>query len=290
MTEPVGPALARQRLYLHLHSLREELHLPAADVAKQMHWSPSKLNRIENGKVTIQPLEVKAVLEHYGVTDQDEIDRWVQLSIASRQRMWWRDEKFDEDYLTFVAFENDASHLYGYHATFVSGLLQTEDYARAVTSAVLRTTVADSRVAEVVAVRMKRQETLLRRLAGKHPPTVSLAIDEAVLRRSVGGDEVMAGQLDHLLKISERPTVNLTVLPLRLGAHAGLGGTFELLTFSEASDLDVVFIETTAEDYLLTDVDNTTIFHGIINELLASGLSGDDASRAIRDARESLTR
>src|SRR3954452_20372122 len=119
MTEPIGPALARARLSGYLRTLREDQ--PAANVARAMHWSLSKLNRIENKKVTIQPLEVEALARHYGVNDQDEIRRLVELSVASRRRMWWRDEheKLDEDYLTFIAFENDASHLYGYQATFV---------------------------------------------------------------------------------------------------------------------------------------------------------------------------
>src|SRR5690349_24063418 len=116
MTERVGPALARMRLSNQLREMRDDR--PAAEVARAMHWSLSKLNRIENNKVTIQPVEVEALARHYGVRDQAEIDHLVQLSVASRQRMWWRDETehLQEEFLSFIAFENDASHLYGYQS------------------------------------------------------------------------------------------------------------------------------------------------------------------------------
>src|SRR3954464_6436066 len=115
MTEPIGPALARARLSGYLRTLREDQ--PAANVARAMHWSVSKLNRIENNKVTIQPVEVEALIHLYGVTDPDEIERLVGLSVASRRRMWWRDEhdNLEEDFLNYIAFENDAAEIFGYH-------------------------------------------------------------------------------------------------------------------------------------------------------------------------------
>jgi hypothetical protein len=283
MTEPVGPALARMRLSGQLRSLRDEM--PAADVAKAMHWSLSKLNRIENGKVTIQPVEVQALATHYGVADPADLDRLVELSVASRQRMWWRDEHFPDELINFIAFENDASHLYGYQATFLPPLLQTRRYAEALTSSVLQKPVGDPAVKSLVDARMKRRRTLMSRLAGAHPPQFSQAIDEAVLLRPIGGDDVMSAQLDHLLEMAERPTVELIVLPLGLGAHPGLGGAFELLTFSEDDDLDVVFIETPGTDFLLTDAENTTTFRHVMDELLRTGR---DLAQAVRDARRSL--
>jgi hypothetical protein len=276
------------RLAGHLRYLRGDT--PAADVAQAMHWSLSKLNRIENNKVTIQPLEVQALVGHYGVDDPEEVDRLVQLSLASRQRMWWRDRHVPDDYLTFVAFENDASHLYGYQATYLPPLLQSRDYAVALTASVLRRSVNDSEVQNIVDVRMKRQEILMERLTREHPPRLSQAIDEAVLLRPIGGDKVMSAQLDHLLEMNRRPTVDLTVLPFRLGAHPGLGGTFELLTFSEDDDLDVVFIETPGTDFLLTDAENTITFRSIMQDLLSSDTSGDSLEHAVHRARRQLHR
>jgi hypothetical protein len=137
-------------------------------------------------------------------------------------------------------------------------------------------------------VRIKRQETLVDRLAGPYPPSLSHVIDEAVLLRPVGGYEVMSAQLDHLLAMVERPTIGLTVLPLKQGAHSGLGGTFELLTFSEDDDLDVVFIETTGSDFLLTDKQETETFRLIMKDLLDTDATGDSLKRTVRSARKAL--
>jgi hypothetical protein len=285
MTQPVGPALARVRLSRRLQQMRSER--PAADVARAMHWSLSKLNRIENAEVTITPVEVEALARHYGVESKRELNRLTQLSVQSRQRGWWREERehFEKDFLNFIAFENDAAHLYGYQATFLPPLLQTPQYAEAVTAAGLRQPPDAAKVQEVVSVRMKRQETLRERLAGEHPPSLSLAIDEAVLLRPIGGAAVMAAQLERLAAMAEEPTVRLVVVPLRLGAHPGVNGSFELLTFSEASDLDVVFIETPASDFLLTGADDTSTFRDVMAELLDTDATGDSLASAIGRAR-----
>jgi uncharacterized protein DUF5753/helix-turn-helix protein len=289
MTEPEpGPALARIRLSTQLRALREEK--PAADVARALRWSPSKLNRIENNKVTISPVEVEALARHYGVRGQADLDQLIQLSVASRQRMWWRreHENFEEDFLNFIAFENDASRLYGYQASCIPALLQTEAYAVAVTASVLGRMPTDPSVRNVVDVRLKRQETLLARLDGEFPPRLSQVIDESVLLRPVGGAAAMEAQFDHLVAMAARPEIRVVVLPFGLGVHPGLGGTFELLTFSEDEDLDVVFIETPATDFLLTDTANTATFHRIMDNLLATDPGGAGLGPAVTRARTAL--
>jgi transcriptional regulator with XRE-family HTH domain len=288
MIEPVGPAIARQRLHLYLRERRETLELAASAVAKKMRWSASKLNRIENGVVTIQPIEVKALLEVYGVQDPVEVERLMDLSEISRERRWWREEKLSQEFKDFVAFESEASGLYGYFALFIPGLLQTPQYAEALSSPVIREAVADSTGMHLTEVRRKRQETLFDRLDGSRPPTLNMAIDEAVLLRPVGGSQVLAAQLEHLLDVAKRATVHLTVVPLDLGAHGGLGGTFELLEFAGEQDKDVVFIETPADDFLLIDKAKTETFRKIMDDLLASGHSGTDAIREITKARRRL--
>jgi transcriptional regulator with XRE-family HTH domain len=288
VTEPVGPAIARQRLHTYLRERRESLGHSASVVARKMRWSQSKLNRIENGVVTIQPIEVKALLEFYGVQDAAEVERLMELSEISRERRWWREEKLSQEFKDFVAFENEAAVLYGYFALFIPGLLQTREYAAEITSPAILEAVEDSTGTNLVEVRRKRQETLIDRLDGGHPPTLHMAIDEAVLLRPVGGSRVMAEQLDHLLEMAKRPTVHLTVVPLRLGAHGGLGGTFELLEFAGRQDEDVVFIETPADDFLLTDKTKTETFRKIMEDLLSSGLSDAEGLKEIRKARRTL--
>jgi transcriptional regulator with XRE-family HTH domain len=288
MTEPVGPAIARQRIHHRLRQLREELDLPAQTVADAMRWSLSKLNRIENGKVTIEPIAVKVLLEYYGVKDPGEIDTLMNLSETSRERTWWRERALSDEFKDFVAYENEASRLFAYQASFVPGLLQTPDYAAAITSAIVGKDMEDPAVVEIVEVRMKRQESLHLRLNGDRPPTLNHAIDEAVLLRPVGGDRIMAEQLDHLLAMAARPTVHLTVVPLSLPGHPGLGGNFELLEFAGDKDGDVVFIESPTRDFLLKDPKSQKLSRNNMEKLLGAGRSGAETVRMIRKIRRSL--
>ena len=288
MTEPVGPAIARQRIHHRLRGLREERKLPAQTVADAMRWSLSKLNRIENGKVTIEPIAVKVLLEYYGVDDPDEIDTLMDLSETSRERTWWRDRDLSDEFKDFVAYESEASGLFAYQGSFIPGLLQTADYAAAISSVIKGKGTDDPAVAEVVEVRMKRQETLHQRLDGRRPPTLRYAIDEAVLLRPVGGERIMAAQLDHLLAMQARRTVHLTVVPLSLPGHPGLGGNFELLEFAGDKDADIVFIESPTRDFLLKDRGSRQRSRSNMEKLLSAGRSGAEALRTIRKIRPTL--
>jgi hypothetical protein len=255
-----------------------------------MFWSLSKLNRIETGAVTIQPIEVQALLGFYQVTDSDEIARLKEWSAISRERMWWSEHGLNLEFKSFIAHEAEASHIYGYQALFLPGLLQTADYARELISQIVRRDVDDAAVRERVEVRMKRQQSLRKRLDGPNPPSLTLAIDEAVLLRPVGGEQVMRAQLDHLVSMAERPTIKLVIVPMSLGAQPGLAGTFDLLEFPGDNDVDVLFIESLAVELLITEPETTQTFREVIDILLKLGLTGDDAVAEIRKARRSLRR
>lgn len=288
MAETVGPAIARQRLHTRLRELREELELPAQTVARQMHWSLSKLNRIENGRVTIEPIAVQVLLGLYGVTDPGEVQRMMEFSETSRERPWWRDRDLSDEFREFVAYEDEASHVYVYQVAAIPGLVQTAEYATAVTSLIKGTPVGDAKATEVVDVRMKRQEALLHRLDGAGPPALTFAIDEAVLLRRVGGDRVMAGQLDWLLRLAERPTVEFVVLPLGLPGHAGLGGNFSLLEFAGVQDADIVFIESPTSEFILRDETDARTIRRTMETLIQTGQTGAEAIAAIARARQSI--
>jgi transcriptional regulator with XRE-family HTH domain len=288
MTEPVGPAIARQRLHTRLRELRESLPVPAQRAATAMRWSVSKLNRIENGRVTIEPIAVKALLDFYKVNDEAEVQRLMELSEISRERSWWRERVLSDELREFVAYEDEASHLYAYQASVVPGLLQTAEYATAITSLVHGSSTNDPLSIEVVDVRMKRQESLWRRMEGSNPPALTHALDEAVLLRRVGGDRVMAGQLDRLLELAERPTVELIVLPLSMPGHAGLGGNFELFEFSGDEDSDFVFIESPTSQFILREEADARGIRRTMNTLVKTGQSGEDALNAIKRARKAI--
>jgi transcriptional regulator with XRE-family HTH domain len=288
MPHPVGPAVARERLRTRLRELRESLSLAADQVAKEMFWSPSKLNRIETGAVTIQALEVQALLTRYGVTDDEEVSALMNLAVVSRTRHWWSQHRLAGAYQQFIAFEAEASRISIYQALFIPGLLQTREYAQAVTSAIMRREADDPNVAASIRVRMNRQQGLQKRLSEPNPPEVVAILDEAVLRRPVGGPVVLQAQLDHLLKLAEQQSrIRLHVVPLGIGAHPGLGGTFELLEFAGSDDSDVLFVEAATSDSLLKDPESTGEIRENIDVLKSVGLAGDDALNEIRRIRDS---
>ena len=236
------------------------------------------------------PVEVEALARLYGVSDEAQTQHLVQLSVISRQRMWWRDERLNEDFMNFVAFENDASELFSYQTTIVPALLQTEAYARAAISSILGLSPDEPGVWKRVDVCLRRQEMLLNRLNGESPPTLSQVIDESVLHRPVGGANVMEAQLDHLMAMAERPEIKVVVLPVRLSIHPGLGGAFDLLTFMDDMDIDVVLIETAATDFLLTEPEITQTYRRIMADLLAIDSADTSLEMAIAGARSALGR
>jgi hypothetical protein len=253
-----------------------------------MYWSLSKLNRIETGAVTISPVEVRALLEHYGVWDREEIAALMSLAATARSRQWWSNHKLTKAYQEFVAFEAEAARIMMYQALIVPGLLQTEHYARESTARIMRRSPDDDDVAARVEVRLDRQRNLFERMAGANPPALIAALDEAVLRRPIGGPVLMRHQLDHLLEIMDLPTIKLVVVPLSLEGHPGLGGTFELLEFAGSADPDVLFIESAASDWVETAPEITSNYRENIKALEAVGLTGETAAGAIHAIRESL--
>lgn len=291
MTElDVGPAIARERLRQRLRELRDQSGMSPNDVRKAMSWSVSKLNRIENGVVTIQPIEAQVLLQLYGLRDQTEIEYLKQLAAISRERKWWSKHSLSPDYKKFIEFENEASHLYAYHALLVPGILQTSDYARHSISQLLRRSLDDESVDERLEVRMNRQTALMDRLNGPTPPALTQVIDEAVLLRSVGGADVMRGQVRHLLDLGERPTVTLVIAPLAGDGHPGLGGNFELLKFAGRDDVDVAFVESMVSDVLVTDQEQTSTLREIVDVLVEESLTGPDAVQYLKKAERALRR
>ncbi|MBL7260380.1 helix-turn-helix domain-containing protein [Paractinoplanes lichenicola] len=288
-TETVGPKIARANVALRLKSLRDGLGLSAAAVAKTMDWSVSKLTRIEKGEVTVQPLEVRALLGHYHISDEHVVAELSRLARLSRSRQWYSRHRLAGAFADFVAFENEAAEIHVWQLLFVPGLLQTRDYARAITARTLRTDPNDEQVKARVDLRMDRQEALFERQRGDSPPRVTVVFDESALRRPLGGHEVMARQLDHLLALAEDPQrFVFGVAPLDLEHHSGLGGSFELLKFAGTHD-DVMFVEAAAGyDFLVVNREETDRHNALFKDLLDYGRTGDRALQTIRSIRDEM--
>lgn len=286
----IGPKIARANVAQRLKSSREEAKLGLAQVADAMDWSVSKLTRIEKGEVSIQPLEVRALLAHYGVTDETTIAELSRLARVSRTRQWYSRHRLPGAFADFVAYEHEAAVIRAWQLLFIPGLLQTREYARANTALTLRADPNDEQVTARVDLRMDRQQAFFERLEGPNPPRIEMVIDESVLRRPVGGRDVMVRQLDHLLTLAENTaSFSFGVTPLDLEHHSGLGGSFELLEFSGSSHGAVLFVEAAAgHDFLLTDRAQTDRHNALFKDLLDYGRTGDRAVQLIRSIRDSL--
>jgi transcriptional regulator with XRE-family HTH domain len=286
----VGPTVARHLVRHRLRELREESELSPATVAELTGWSLSKLSRIESGDVTVQPLEVRALLRFYGVENKDEVDALARLSQASRTRQWYSKYKLAGNYQRFVAYEFEATVINLWQTFIMPGLLQTEEYARTVTALTKRRSPDDKDVAARVRLRMDRQRAFRERLGRPGAPRIVAILDESLLHRPIGGPDVLRRQLDHLLRLAAEPDVyTIAVVPLGLAHHSGLGGAFDLLQLADPRHGDVLYVETAAgADLLTTEEESTQLYRLIIQDLLTYGLTGEDALQMIRERRAAL--
>ncbi|MGW2541358.1 helix-turn-helix domain-containing protein [Kitasatospora sp. NPDC001574] len=226
-----SPTVLRRRLGGELGKLRASREMNAKDVAAALGWSASKLSRIESGLVSLQERDAAKLLAHYGISSPEEVRQFLSLTRQSRQQGWWHayGDALPDWFRAYVGFETDATKIVTYQCELVPGLLQTETYARHVIRA-MNPTESTEEVERRVALRMDRQHILNR----QDPPQFWAIIGEAVIRRPVGNGPAMAAQLRHLaLMADEKPNITIQVLPFSAGAHAAMGASFSVLSFSD---------------------------------------------------------
>jgi transcriptional regulator with XRE-family HTH domain len=273
---PSSPTVKRRRLAAELRAMREQAAMTIEAVARQLEWSTAKISRIENARTSVMPRDVKYLLRVYGIPEGSEVFQTLTtLARESRQKGWWQSfgDAVPEEFSTYVGLEASVSSLRTYEAEYIPGLLQTEDYARAVIRASMLTAPAES-VDQHVAVRMARQE----RLGSDDAPALWAVLNEAVIRRVVGGVPVMREQLGRLLEAAESPAVTLQVLPFTAGAHPGMDGAFMILQFP--GDPDVVYIHYHTGTIYLEKGADTGAYSLMFDHLRAAALA-PDASRAL---------
>jgi hypothetical protein len=232
---------------------------------------------VETGRVSVSPRDVRDMLELYGVPPQQR-ESLVQLARDSRQKGWWHaySDTMQPQFVTYVGLESAASEIRIYEVSLIPELLQTEDYARAV----IRSGMMNSPPEDVerrVALRMARQPAITR----DDPPKVWAVLDEAALRRRVGGAGLMRLQLEHLLAQAALPNVAVQVIPFGGGAHPAMGRPFIVLVFPERVDTDVVYLEDLTSALYLEDVADVDRYNVFFNHLRASALSFDDSSALV---------
>jgi transcriptional regulator with XRE-family HTH domain len=282
-----SPTVKRRRLAAELRRYRETAGLTIDDVADRLEWSTAKISRIENARVTVLPRDVKFLLTTYGLTEAD--DAWnllLSLSRESRQKGWWQQygDAVPSWFEVYVGLEADASTVWIYQSEFVPGLLQTEDYARAVHRAAL-VNATDGEIDQLVKVRMARQELL----AAEDAPEVWIVLNEAVVRRAVGGRAVMHEQLRRLVEAARMPNITLQVLPFSGGAHPAMDGAFELLSFPEPTDPNIVYVEYHTGALYMEKQQEVSRYKLLFDHLRATAESVDTSRALIARVAEELS-
>jgi transcriptional regulator with XRE-family HTH domain len=235
-----GPTVLKILLGSQLRRLREARNISREDAGYAIRASGSKISRLERGRVGFKDRDVADLLSLYGVTDERERSALQSLARQANEPGWWHkySNVLPNWFEIYIGLEEAASRIRAYEVQFVPGLLQTENYARAVTL-LGHPDAPREEIERRVALRMDRQRILARDDA----PHVWAVIDEAVLQRPLGGTETMREQIEHLLEITAAPNVILHVMPFRLGGHAAAGGPFSILRFAEPELPDVVYLE-----------------------------------------------
>ena len=266
------PTVRQRRLARALRELRHDAGLTQEAVAARMGWHTSKLFRMENARSPrVDWLDVKELMEMYGVRSPHR-EALIQLARDARMRGWWTPYR-DVFTGSYIALEDESSAMRLYCPELVPGLLQTEDYARAVIRAV-RPGYDEESVERRVTARLTRQKVLLDRA---FPPELTLVLNEAVPRRAIGSAGVMATQLRALAAAAERPQLTLQVLPFSAGGHAGLEGGFVLIEFPEETDPDVVYVEGIMGDLYLESVEEVKRYQSAFERIQAVALKAEES-------------
>jgi hypothetical protein len=280
-----SPTARGRRLRYELRRLREEAGLTHSEVARRLEWSASKVSRIETGQSRVQTGDVRDLLQVYGVSDQAVAEALVQLAREARRRGWWTRYTDVLGSGTYVGLEAEASTLHTYESMFIPGLLQTEDYARAVIRAG-QTRPDPETLERRMSARMARQEIL----AHSDPPEIWAVLDESAVSRRVGSPEVMRAELQHLTELASHPNTSLTlqVLPFTAGAHPGMNGPFVILTFDSPTDPPTVYLETATDGLYLDDPADVERYTLMFSHLVARALGPDESRTMITDLAERM--
>ena len=279
MTAPASPTVRRRRLAAELRGIRESKGKSGDAVAAALRWSPSKISRYERARTGLRPREVERLLDYYGITGSH---RTLLLGLAedAAQKGWWEEfaDSLSEDYQQFIGLEYEATSINIWHVDVVTGLLQTEAYARHIISSYSRVEpIPPGMIGRMVKVRMRRQQVLTR-----DDLQLSVVLDESVLKRRIGDESVMYEQLQRLVHEADRPNLTLRILPLEK-QHVVISESFVIFGFGDDSDAmlqDVVSTEHLKNGFIL-EGERETYLHRIAFQMLAEASLDPAQSRAL---------
>ncbi|NDU73838.1 helix-turn-helix domain-containing protein [Actinomadura sp. DSM 109109] len=283
MSNAQSPTVRHRRLARQLRQQREKAGLSMERAAAALGWSRPKLLRFETAKTRPKPSDVEEMLDLYGGDEGVKL-ALMQLARDIRKRGWW--SAFN-DVLTgsFAELEDDATDIRSWQVQFIPGLLQTSDYALALIR-ILSPEDSEDVLLRRLQARMARRAILER----ENAPAFTVVLDEAVLRRAVGGPQVMARQLEMLVNAAAKPNISIRVMPISVGEHAGMDGPFVALTFAGELDQDVVYLEGMGGEVYVEEVGQVTRCNVRFDRICEQALTEKDSVALIADIAEEYQR
>jgi transcriptional regulator with XRE-family HTH domain len=284
MAKPLA-TMRRKRLGLELKRVRDEKGLGRDRIAEILQTDLSRISRIETGKAVLTRLELSIWLDTCEVADERYRDGLLQLNAQGRKKGWWqrRGDVIPPTVQELIDLEQTANAIFEHRQAFIPGLLQTPEYAEAMIRSF--PLVGGGTVEEGVEVRMTRQEVL----GGEDAPQAFWILDEAALRREVGGPQVMAGQLRKLLDVGNPPHLNIQILPFRRGPYHCISGSFHLFTYKEPSEMDLVLVEYERGRVILEEDYDVEPFRRTSDQLRDQALSTEDSRELISSVMRSFS-
>jgi transcriptional regulator with XRE-family HTH domain len=281
MIAPGSPTVRRRRLAAELRGIRESKGKSGDAVAAALKWSPSKISRYERARTGLRPREVERLLDYYQITGPRR-ELLLGLAEDAAQKGWWEEyaESLSEDYQQFIGLEHEATTMAIWHVDVVTGLFQTEAYARHIISSYSRVEpIPPGMIGRQVRVRMQRQQVL-----DRDGLQLSVVLDESVLRRRIGDDAVMHEQLQRLAKEASRPNIKLQVLPLD-AQHTVFGESFVVFGFGFGTAADAMLQDVVSTEHLksgfILEGERETYLHRIAFQMISDAALDPAESRAL---------
>ncbi len=277
------PTARRMMLGAQLRRLREAAEVSRVDAGYAIRGSESKMSRLEHGRVSFKERDIADLLTMYGVSDPVERETFIDMAKRSNEPGWWRRDAdvIPNWFNNYIGLEEAASRIQSYEHQFVPGLLQTEDYARAIVRHGLLN-LDDDEIDRRVALRMRRQKLL----AGPDAPRLWLVIDESVLHRPIGGIKVLAGQLDALLELTKSPRISVQILTYQHSYHAV--GAFTMLRFADRALPTVVYIEHLTGALYLERLDDVEAYSRALDRLAVNARTPDESRQLLAKVRAEI--
>lgn len=277
-----SPSLRRRRLAAELRKLRDESGMSIADVAGKLDWQASRISRIETRQLGITAPDLRRLLDVYEIEDEAYRARLSEMARRAGERGWW--QSYSRHVISpglgdLITVEAEAAVIRTYQPELVPGLLQTAGYAREIVRTGNKTDTS-AEIERRVDVRLERQHILTR--TEPPPPRFQVVLNEAVLRRRVSGPDVMREQLEHLMAERDRGNVTIQVLPFDAGAHPAMAGPFMMMTFLDAGDLGVVYLENATGSLFLETPEELRAYQDFWDDIQGRAYSPDDTRAFLR--------